>query len=225
MARSLDIGALLRHLPLFGSLPGSELQRLGRAAQQIRVPRNGFVFHRGDRASGLYVLAVGSVVLALPSAAGQEKIIEFIEPGQSFGEAVMLLGQSHSTHARALQDSLLVWVEAQDVCAVLEQDASFARRLLQSMSTRLQGMVQDIETLTLHDATQRLINFLLQQPREGSQTRFPFSKHAIASRLGLAPETLSRLLHQLCLAGLISVHGRVVTLHDCQALQQRLHSA
>lgn len=225
MARSLDIGALLRHLPLFQALPVSQLQQLTRAAQQLRVPRNGFIFHRGDRASGLYVLAVGSVVLALPSASGQEKILEFVTPGQSFGEAMMLLDQDYPMHARALEDSLLVWVDAQDVSAVIDRDASFARRLLHSLSTRLQVLVQDIETLTLQDATQRLISFLLQQPREGSQLRFPFSKHAIASRLGLAPETLSRLLHQLCHAGLISVQGRVVTLHDAPELQRRLQRA
>ena len=222
MSQTLDIVALLGHLPLFRTLHASQLDALARASQPLRVPKNGFVFHRGDAARGLYVLVVGSVALAIPASSGQEKVIEFFGPGQAFGEAVMFLGQPQMMNARALQDSLLLWLDKDDICAVIDQDPSFARRLLSSLSQRLQGLVQDIETINLQDATQRIIGFLLQQPREGHTVRIPFSKHLIASKLGLAPETLSRLLHQLCSAGLISVHGRTVTLHDSGALQQRL---
>ena len=36
----------------------------------------------------------------------------------------------------------------------------------------------------------------------------------IASRLNLTPETLSRIFHDLSDAGLISVQGKRITLHD-----------
>lgn len=222
MAHMLDVAALLSHLPLFRGLQTSQLQQLARASVTVRVARHGFVFHRGDAAHGLYVLASGSISLALPSATGQEKITEFITPGQCFGEAVMFLGQPYMEQARALQDSLLIWLDRTDIVAVIERDPGFARRLLHSLSQRLHGLVQDIESISLHDATQRLIQFLLQQPREGMQLRFPCSKHMVACKLGLAPETLSRLLQQLVSAGHISMQGRTITIRDCGALQQRL---
>lgn len=222
MTHALNVAALLSHLPLFRSLPADQLHKLARASQTVRVARHGFVFHRGDMASGLYVLASGSVALALPSPSGQEKITEFIGPGQCFGEAVMFLNQPYMEQARALQDSLLIWLDRADIVAVIEHDSGFARRLLHSLSQRLHGLVQDIESMTLQDATQRLIRFLLQQPRDGMQLRFPCSKHVVACKLGLAPETLSRLLQQLVSAGHISMQGRTITIHDCGALQQRL---
>jgi CRP-like cAMP-binding protein len=41
----------------------------------------------------------------------------------------------------------------------------------------------------------------------------------VASKLGLSPETLSRLLHQLSSDGLISVHGSIVTIHQFESLR------
>jgi CRP-like cAMP-binding protein len=72
---------------------------------------------------------------------------------------------------------------------------------------------------------QRVVAYLLNQPREGGLIRFPFNKGIIASKLGLTPETLSRLLHQLGEAQLISVDGKQVDIHDIAALEERLYSA
>ena len=47
-----------------------------------------------------------------------------------------------------------------------------------------------------------------------SEIALPTSKQVIASRLNLTPETLSRIFHDLSDAGLISVQGKRITLHD-----------
>ena len=218
----LDIGPLLAHLPLFRSLDAERLALMAQSCHQLRVPRHGFVFHRGDPAHGLYVVAVGLVKLALPSARGHEKAIEFFGPGQAFGEAVMFLGRPHAVDAQALEDSLLICVDKKDIDAAIDSDAAFARRMLAGLSLRLQTLVHDIETVTLQNAMQRIVTYLLEQPRNGSLTSFPVNKNIIASKLGLTPETLSRLLHQLSSTGLIAVDGKEVMLLDLPALEEKL---
>lgn len=222
MSSKLDIDALLSHLPLFRNLDAPQLALMAEASQQVRVPKHGYVFQRGDPATGLYVVAVGSIKLAVVAANGQEKVIEFFGPGQAFGEAVMFLDRPYMVQAQALDDTLLIWIDKQDIYAAIDHDPSFARRMLAGLSLRLHSLVQDIETINLQNASQRVISYLLAQPRADGHVQFPFNKNVIASKLGLTPETLSRLLHQLSSAGLIAVEGRDVVIHDIAALEQRL---
>ncbi|NLR73658.1 Crp/Fnr family transcriptional regulator [Leeia aquatica] len=221
MVPKLDVPSLLGHLNLFAQLDEKSLARLAERSQQVRVPRHAFVFHRGDPASGLYVVAVGRVKLSIPAANGQEKVIEFFGSGQAFGEAMMFIEQPYMVQAQALEDCLLLWVSKQDVLAVIDRQPAFARSLLTGMAARLHTLMQDIEMVSLHSASQRLIHYLLNLPCESGLLTLPVNKNVVASKLGLTPETLSRLLHQFSDAGIITVRGRKVTLHSRDALQAR----
>jgi CRP-like cAMP-binding protein len=224
MAHKLDIDALLARLPLFRNLDADQLGLMARASQQVRKAKHEFVFRRGDPANGLYIVAIGAIKLSIPSPSGHEKVIEFFSPGQAFGEAVMFLDKPYMVHAQALEDTLLIWIDKQDINNAIDHDPSFARRMLAGLSLRLHALVQDIETINLQNASQRVIGYLLKQPREGDQMHFPVNKNVVASKLGLTPETLSRLLNQLSTAGLISVDGRDVVIHDIAGLEQRFFS-
>lgn len=224
MRPKTDLGALLSHQPLFRNLDADQLALMTEACHQVNVGKHQFVFHRGDPANGLYVVAVGHIKLAVPAANGQEKVIEFFGPGEAFGEAFMFLDKPYMVEAQALDDTLLIWIDKQDIYAAIDRDASFARRMLAGLSVRLHTLVKDIETVNLQNATQRIIAYLLNQPREDGATCFPFNKSVIASKLGLTPETLSRLLHQLTDAGLISVDGKRVFIPDVAALEQRMYA-
>jgi CRP-like cAMP-binding protein len=211
--------ALFQHTPIFGGLKTYEVESMAQACQQMRVPKHRYAFHKGDVADGLYVVVTGHIKLAIPSAKGTEKVLDFCGPGDAFGEAGMFLDQPHMMDAQALDDTVVMWISKENIFATLAQNPCFSRSMLDSMAQRLQSLVQDIEAANLQSAAQRLIGFLLVQPREGSYTRFPFSKSLVASRLGLSPETLSRLLNQFSRAGLISVRGRVVTILQLDALR------
>lgn len=221
MAYIVNAEAMLERLPIFGSLNAIRIARIAQACRHVRIEKNGFAFRRGDVADGLYIVAAGHIKLAIPSTDGHEKVLDFFGPGQVFGEAVMFLDLPYMVDAQALDDAVLLWIDKQEVCAAIDEDPAFARRMLASLSQGLHSLMQDIEAVSLQSAAQRLATYLLNQPRDGGCTRFPFSKSIVASKLGLSPETLSRLLNQMSSAGLISVQGRVVTIHQLDALSMQ----
>lgn len=49
--------------------------------------------------------------------------------------------------------------------------------------------------------------------------RLPAAKSAIASRLNISPEHLSRVLKELSAKGLLEVHGRQLRIPDVQRLR------
>ena len=111
---------------------------------------------------------------------------------------------------------MLVHVGQAIVTELIEQDSSFAMKLLAGMAIRLHGLIHDVETYSLRSSTQRVIGYLLQVADSDSpcEVALPTSKQVIASRLNLTPETLSRIFHDLVETGHISVQGKRITLHD-----------
>jgi CRP-like cAMP-binding protein len=217
MYETLDIGDLLKHTPLFADFDAEDLAAFSRECRHVRIARHDFAFRQGDCADGFYV-----VKLVLPGAHGHNKVIEFFGPGQYFGEPFMFLNRPYAADAQALEDSLLIWIGKPAIDAALDIHPHLARQMLAGLSTRLHTLMCDIESVNLQSASQRLIGYLLTLPRKLDRARFPCSKTLVASKLGLAPATLSRVLRQLISDGLILVEGRDVVIHSTAALQRQL---
>lgn len=224
-----DVRQILVRLPLFVELTTQQIGSIAEGAREKRLAKGEMLFQKGDPSRGFYVIIFGQIKLAFPSSQGNEKVINILGPQQSFGEAAMFMDRPYPVFAEALSDTLLLHINRNVVFDLLEQDNSFARRMLAGLSARLRALVQDVESYSLRSTTQRVIGFLLKHvdgvpvSHSGSKDiviALPTSKQVIASRLSLTPETLSRVFHDLSAHKLISVHGKQITVHDVERLRQ-----
>lgn len=221
----LTLPALLAQLPLFSALAPEQIQRVAAAARDKRLAKGEMLFQKGDPARGFYIVVTGQVKLALPSAQGNEKVVEIIGARQSFGEAVMFMDRPFPVFAEALADTQLIHIAKDAVFQLIDADASFSRRMLAGLSMRLHSLIADVESYTLRSSAQRLIGYLLQHaPDDGEvdnriDIELPTSKQVLASRLNLTPETFSRILHELSSSGLIEVRGRSISVPDLRRLR------
>lgn len=222
----LDVTQILARLPLFVELAPEQVTHIATNTREKRLHKGEMLFHKGDAPRGFYVIVFGQIKLAFPSNQGNEKVINILGPRQSFGEAAMFMDRPYPVFAETLSDTLLLHIARNAVFDLLEQDTSFARRMLAGLSMRLHSLVQDVESYSLRSTTQRVIGFLLQHSDEEGHGEaettiaLPTSKQVIASRLSLTPETLSRIFHDLADSGLITVHGKQITIHDVRRLRE-----
>lgn len=225
--RLFDIPRFLGRMPLFSDLAPQELERLAAGCQLRRCERGEMVLHMGDPCEAFHVVVVGQVKLFVLSPAGQEKVIELIAPGGSFGEALMFLGRPCMVNAQALSDSLLLSVQRRVVVEELKHDDRFALRMLAGLSRRLHGLVHDVQAYALQNGVQRVIGYLLRDHEPGEcgdgdagavTVSLPVSKATVASRLSLTPEYFSRVLRELEDAALIEVDKRDIRILDVQRL-------
>ena len=218
---SARVPELLAHAPMFRDLAREEVLRIAQGTTQVHVERGKILFQRGDPCLGFHLVVYGQVKLAIGTPAGAEKVIEILGPGRTFGEAVMFTDKPYLVTATALADSLLLHVAKQALYAELEREPQLARRMLAGLSMRLHMMVKDVEAMTLHSATQRVIGYLarLDDEAEAGRVQLPAQKSLIASRLNLTPEYFSRILHELSAAGLLRVNGREIEIVDRAGLQ------
>jgi CRP-like cAMP-binding protein len=214
---------VLIRLPLFSELSADEIGMLLPGVREYKARANEILFNKGDRLDGIYVVVTGQVKLCIPSQQGVEKVIGTLNAGAAFAEAIVFLDIPCPVSAQATQDSVLLVANKKVLLEVLDCDPQFGRKMLASLSMKLHQLMADMETCTLMNSVQRVVCFLAHQAPEEDATHYEVtldtSKQMLASRLSLAPETLSRVLHHLVTAGLIEVKGRTLRIMDAQRLK------
>lgn len=210
---------------LFAGLDAAQLDAVLKDMRVVSLQKAQPVFAQGDPARRFYMVRDGQIKLFRLSPDGNEKVIELIHPTQTFAEALLFMAEpvSYPVHAEAVEASELLSFDNAVFKALLRDSVDTCFRLMASMSMRLHKQINEIDRLTLHTATYRLVSYLLQElPDEvmaSPQVRLTTAKSVIASRLSIQPETLSRILARLNRKGYLEVRGNNIVLHDIPSLR------
>ncbi len=226
MLGNRDFRARVRDSMLFEGLADGDFERLCAGAREIRLGDGQRLFAHGDPVREFFYLSAGRIKLTRLSAEGNEKVIDIISPGRTFAEAAMFLGDvGFPVNAQAVGACELLGFAAAGYLDCLRDSTEGCFSLLGRMSRQLHFQLEEIDRMTLHSATYRLVAYLLDQAPSGeqrSELRLGMPKHVIASRLSIKPETLSRILGRLAQRGLIEVHDSQIVLLDIAALRDHL---
>jgi CRP-like cAMP-binding protein len=213
----------IRQNYLFEQLTEAELKRVAEHGSLVELEAGETIFSQGEPCHEFYLVQRGMIKLYRISVDGTEKVMDLVGPKQSFAEAVMFSG-NYPVHADALEPSTVFAFDCKDFMAQLRNNVELCFRLMSSMSRRLHGMINEIDQLTLHSGAQRLAQYLLEQVPEGVVQspciRLLVPKLVIASRLGIQPETFSRIMARLRNEGMIETHHDTILLKDLGALRR-----
>ena len=212
---------------MFQSLGCDEIARFARGVREIKATKGEILFHRGDACNGFHLILSGQIKLAFTSSEGNEKVVDILRTGQSFGEAVMFMDKPYVVMAQALADSTLLHIGKQVFFEEMNSDPLFCRRIIAGLAQRLHRLMGDVESYSLRSGRERIIGYLLREEETIGDAasvgrvsiRLPTSKGTIASRLNLTQEHFSRILNELTNAGLIEVEGRTIHIPDISRLR------
>lgn len=207
---------------LFRSLNPEQRRRVAERAVRVKVNEGEPLFEQQDPADRFYLLLSGQIKLYRLSPDGDEKVIEVINPGATFAEALMFLEKpTYPVGAQALRNTELVSIDARDFVAMLRESVDTCLLLAADLSQRLHGLLREINDLSLNTGTCRVAAYFLQTaPADADEFELPLAKQVLASRLSIKPETLSRIFRSLTNAGLVSLKGNRVTILDRRNLEE-----
>ena len=217
-----QIANQLSNFYMFSELQKNQIDYLVAGTRLVEVSRGSILFNRGDQAHGFYLLLEGQIKLGVVSPQGDEKIIGLIQAGESFGEAVLFLERSFPIYAQATLASKVLLITRDVIFNILDSDKTVVRRMLAGISARNRQLVNDIESISLQNSTQRIIGFLLQISSDSSNServKLPTNKLTISSMLNITPETFSRVMHRLKEAGLIQTDGKELVITNLEKLR------
>lgn len=222
LAKPRNVKAILRRIPLFANLAPEHLGDLVAASRRAGLARNQTIYRAGDSVDQMYFLLSGQVKLTLSSTRGHEKVINVAEPGRSFGEAELFGGQHCLTTATTIMPSQILCIAGDDIRRIMTTDPQFALRLVQLLAQRQLELENELAARYFRTGSQRLLDYFvrLAGPARGTAGETPVTlrttKHLLASRFDMKPETLSRALRDLTEAGLIAADGGEVRLMNAK---------
>jgi CRP/FNR family transcriptional regulator, anaerobic regulatory protein len=233
--RVVDLGRLrrscancsLRSLCLPEGLPAGDIERLDSVVQQrLPIERGHELFHAGADFHNLYVVRSGSMRTTQAGAPGEEQVIGFHLPGELLGLDAISSG-AHQCTAVALDRTSVCAVPFAELEEVAKRVPGLQQQLLRIISREMVEDHNHLAALGRRSARERLALFLhslaLRLERSGhagDQFNLTMSRGDIASYLGLALETVSRLMTRLSEEGMIAIDRRNLRIVDREALAQ-----
>lgn len=220
MARKeMPAATFLASLPLSKSLNAVTLARLAASTTRRPLKRGAISFCEGEAATAMYVGAYGEIKLIATGPVRCARLSGVVGPGRSSGEPAMCRVRPALVEAQAACDVLVLHAPKEPVFAESERNAKFARRMIASLSERVECLVQELDCQEIASGTQRVAAYQALHGRGNSDSgnlvlRLRTTQAQIASQLNLTTERFSRILPQLTDSGLLRVHGRTISASD-----------
>jgi CRP-like cAMP-binding protein len=211
---------------VFSGLNPREVQTLLAQATVIDLEPGQSLFRQGDAAAAFFIVITGWIKLYRITPAGDEAVLHVLTKGESFAEAVAFVGGRYPATASAATDARVVMIPAHHVINCVREMPDIAIAMIASTSQHLHRLVQRVEQLSAQSGLQRVAEFLagLCPNLDGSCTiSLPYDKTLIAGRLGLKPESLSRVFAKLRSVG-VDVRASDVVVSEVAQLRSLVAS-
>ena len=193
------------------------------------LQRGDFIYREGDNFRGILAIKSGSAKLVANDNHGNEHILNILLPGELLGFDG-LSSEKHGCAAIALETMTFCILPADSMDHLFQKLPSLTRELFRHTGEK---MLEDKNQLVLskRPAEERLAYFLIslsdRLKRRGfsaSEFKLSLTRQEIGNHLGLALETVSRLLKKFQDEDLIIVKNRFISIKNQVALKQMLQA-
>lgn len=172
------------------------------------------------------IVLSGRIKIRTVSADGREIVLNFIEPGQLFGEIALLDGKPRTAGAAILEPCEVFVLRRQAVLSFLEQNPLAAIRLIGVLCQKLRRTTQMFEEKLLLSMAPRVARALLRLASEhgrkiadGIIIDLKLSQSELGAYIGLSRENVNRQLGAWREAGIVSSREGRIVLHALKQLE------
>lgn len=180
------------------------------------------IYRETHRANAIFQVVSGAVILTRQDADGRRHVLEIVGPGSILG---VVPGAHYGCHAKALTRTTLRRIDRSKA----ERSAALQKIIAQALMQQVEKMRDEASLRTRRSAAECVAALILSLPKlnsavesEGREDyRLALSQTDMASHLGLALETVCRIMRDLKRKGAIGTSGRDrIAILDARALAQ-----
>lgn len=217
----------------------SFFSRLSRESREILLSASyvqhfaagSILYRENDPCHFAFIALDGAVAWITGHGSTKEWVIEFVPPGELVALLTVRLNTTYVATGRLVENSRVVLIPAATLRERLENDPQCTQTALDTFAARLLAHCEQISELKSRSACQRLAAFILEQIENRNLDReetnisltLPWPRSLIATRLGIVPESMSRVFAELKEYG-VEGRGARILVHSTQRLRSLVHA-
>jgi CRP-like cAMP-binding protein len=136
LLRPLEVGKLLRSVPLFAGLSKESAGAIVASADILGLRPGTFLFREGDAGHDMYLLARGAVFV-LSGPPGDEVVIDELDKGAVFGEIAMLSGSTRTASIRTATPCTLVRIQRDVLLSLMKNEPELRETIWRAFAARV----------------------------------------------------------------------------------------
>jgi len=197
--KSGDRLAFLRNHPIFSVLGPDLLLQLQAHALEQSVERGQTIFTKGDVGTSLFAILEGQVKVISFSMQGKNAVLNFLGPGDIFGEIALLDGGARTADVTAVTRCKLIVIDRRDFLPLLHSKPDIAQKLIEILCARLRNTSRQLEEVMFLDLSGKLAKTLLRMsnPKAAPGNRkVLLTQNEIAQIVGASRESTNKQLRE-----------------------------
>ena len=145
MSKQAEFAVILKMNPMFADLGADELQRISGLCHTQQLALGEMLFQKGDPGDALYGVRRGQIRIETGASDGSRLTLNFMGPGDLFGEVAVLDGQSRTADATAGEATELFVLRREDFLAFLEREPKVAIKIIMLLCQRIRWQSERME--------------------------------------------------------------------------------
>ena len=216
--------------PVLASLPPDERRRLAAGLRRRAYRRDEVIFHQGDPADTLHLIAAGHASVRMTMSGGEFVVLAILGPGEAFGE-LALVGAPRPRGATmvALERCETLSLGRDEFERLRTAYPGVDRFLVDLLARRVDRLnTKLLETLFVpaeRRVLRRLLELCEQYPADGQGIVIPVTQETLASLAGTTRPTANQVLRRLVAAGMVTVSRSQIVVLNRADLRQRAGQA
>jgi CRP-like cAMP-binding protein len=212
--------------PVLAPVPADDRSRLVARLRRRAYRRDEVIFHQGDPADTLHLIAAGHVSVRVTLPGGEFVTVALSGPGDVFGELALVGGpRPRSATVIALDPCETLSLGRDQFEHLRESYPGVNRFLLELLARRIERLDSQLLEALYVPAERRVLRRLLDLCQlyggDGQHTVIPVTQEMLASLAGTTRPTANQVLGRLAASQLVEVsRGQIVVLNR-RELQRR----
>jgi len=215
----------LKKCSVLGQLSPEQILDIESQCFSREFARGEMIYLPSDMGDSVLLLARGRVRIYHVTGEGKQAILDFMEPGELFGEVSVFNGSRRDEYAEATEKSFVVLLPQHVIQQLMLENPRVSMTLTRMFGLRVRRIERRLKSLLFRTSRERLIHLLLELAEkygrhapDGILIGQKISHQDMASIIGATRETVTITLGELQTEGKLTIHKRQITLRNVENL-------